>query len=155
VDAYHHFDAEAPPAAALDPATRARRERPMTETGRRGAILSDIHKGGGRMSGSNGREIYRVVWPRGVRTVQAADVAPRLTTLEGKTIGQLWDDLFRGDEIFPILEEELGRRFPGIRFVGYDTFGSTHGRDEGRVLAELPDKLRRHEVDAVISGMAC
>jgi hypothetical protein len=107
------------------------------------------------MSGSQGREIYRVVWPRGARTVQTADVAPRLRTLEGKTIAQLWDDLFRGDEIFPILEAELGRRFSGVRFVRYDVFGSTHGRDEARVLAELPDKLRQHEVDAVISGMAC
>jgi hypothetical protein len=107
------------------------------------------------MTGSDGREIYRVVWPRGIRMVQATDVAPRLSTLEGKTIGQLWDDLFRGDEIFPILEEELLRRFPGVRFVRYDTFGSTHGRDEQRVLAELPDRLKRLEVDAVISGMAC
>ena len=107
------------------------------------------------MSASDGREIYRVVWPRGARTVQASNVAPRLSTLEGKTIGQLWDDLFRGDEIFPILEEELGRRFPGVRFVRYDTFGSTHGRHEGKVLAELPEMLRRHQVDAVISGMAC
>ncbi len=107
------------------------------------------------MIGSDGCETYRVVWPRGTRTMQASDVAPRLTTLEGKTIGQLWDDLFRGDEIFPILEEELSRRFPGVRFVRYDTFGSTHGRHEQRVLAELPGMLERHEVDAVISGMAC
>lgn len=107
------------------------------------------------MIGSDGREIYRVVWPRGARTVRATDVAPRLRTLEGKIIGELWDDLFRGDEIFPILEEELTRRFAGIRFIRYDTFGSTHGRDEQRVLAELPDKLKRLEVDAVISGMAC
>ena len=107
------------------------------------------------MSASGGREMYRVVWPRGARTVEATDVAPRLTTLAGKTIGQLWDDLFRGDEIFPMLEEKLQRRFPGVRFVHYDTFGSTHGRHEQRVLAELPEMLRRHEVDAVISGMAC
>ncbi|MBI2200179.1 MAG: hypothetical protein HYU42_16530, partial [Candidatus Rokubacteria bacterium] len=46
-------------------------------------------------------------------------------------------------------------RFPGVRFVRYDVFGSTHGADEHRVLAELPDKLRRHGVDAIISGMAC
>jgi hypothetical protein len=107
------------------------------------------------MTGPDAREMYRVVWPRGARTMQATDVAPRLSTLEGKTIGQLWDDLFRGDEIFPMLEEELVRRFPGVRFVRYDTFGSTHGRDEQRVLAELPAKLRTLEVDAVISGMAC
>ena len=54
-----------------------------------------------------------------------------------------------------LLEEELTRRYPGVRFVRYDTFGSTHGRDEGRVLAELPAKLEALEVDAVISGMAC
>ena len=99
--------------------------------------------------------LERVLWPRGRRTVTARPVAPRLDTLAGKTIGQLWDDLFRGDEIFPILEEELTRRFPGVRFVRYDTFGSTHGRDEQRVLAELPARLKALEVDAVISGMAC
>jgi hypothetical protein len=42
-----------------------------------------------------------------------------------------------------------------VRFVRYDAFGSTHGRDEQRVLAELPAKLKALEVDAVISGMAC
>src|SRR6185437_4428043 len=84
--------------------------------------------GGDPMGAGESREIYRVVWPRGVQTVTTAELAPRLDSLAGKTIGQLWDDLFRGDEIFPILEEELGRRFPGVRFVRYDTFGSTHGR---------------------------
>jgi hypothetical protein len=39
--------------------------------------------------------------------------------------------------------------------VRYDTFGSTHGRDEQRVLAELPARLKELRVDAVISGMAC
>jgi len=107
------------------------------------------------MSASGGREMYRVVWPRGARTVEATDVAPRLTTLAGKTIGQLWDDLFRGDEIFPILERELGQRFPGVRFVRYDVFGSTHGAGEHRVLAELPDKIRSMKIDAVVSGMGC
>ena len=105
---------------------------------------------------AEGRDVTeRVVWPRGRKTVEPRPVAPRLDSLEGKTIGQLWDDLFRGDEIFPILEEELARRFPSVRFVRYDTFGSTHGRDEQRVLAELPARLKELEVDAVISGMAC
>lgn len=107
------------------------------------------------MNGTEGRETYRVVWPRGRKSADVEDLAPRLDSLAGKTIGQLWDDLFRGDEIFPVLEEELTRRFPGVRFVRYDAFGSTHGADEHKVLAELPDRLRALEVDAVISGMAC
>jgi hypothetical protein len=73
----------------------------------------------------------------------------------GKTVAQVWDDLFRGDEIFPMLEAALAQRFPGIKFVGYRTFGSTHGADERDVLKSLPARMREHGVDAVISGMAC
>ena len=106
------------------------------------------------MIGSDGREIYRVVWPRGARTVQASDVAPRLQTLEG-AVGELWDYLFRGDEIFPALREELRRRFPGIRFVEYPTFGSTHGAEEHDSISQLPERIAEHGVQAVISGLAC
>jgi hypothetical protein len=97
----------------------------------------------------------RVLWPRGRRTVAARPVAARLESLAGKTIGQLWDDLFRGDEIFPMLEAALAERFPGIRFVDYRTFGSTHGAEEHAVLADLPKRMRELGIDAVISGMAC
>jgi hypothetical protein len=97
----------------------------------------------------------RVVWPRGAKTVQPRPVAPRLKSLAGKTIGQLWDDLFRGDEIFPILERELAERWPDVKFVNYSVFGSTHGSDERQVLADLPGRLKELGVDAVISGMAC
>ncbi|HVG78617.1 MAG TPA: hypothetical protein VNF03_10780 [Patescibacteria group bacterium] len=99
--------------------------------------------------------LERVLWPRGRRTVTARPVAPRLETLAGKTIGQLWDDLFRGDEIFPMLEAALAQRYPGVKFIDYRTFGSTHGAEEHEVLANLPARMRELGVDAIISGMAC
>jgi hypothetical protein len=99
--------------------------------------------------------LERVLWPRGRRTVTARPIAGRLDTLAGKRIGQLWDDLFRGDEIFPMLAAALQQRFPGVTFVDYRTFGSTHGAEEHDVLAGLPARMREHGVDAVISGMAC
>jgi hypothetical protein len=107
------------------------------------------------MSTERDRATEGVLWPRGRKTVDVRPLAKRLGTLDGITIGELWDDLFRGDEIFPLLREELARRFPGLRFVDYRVFGSTHGGEEHRTMAELPDKLREHGVDAVISGMAC
>ena len=105
------------------------------------------------MSDSTGRE--RVLWPRGRKTAETRAVAPRLATLDDKTIGEVWDDLFRGDEIFPMLREELGRRYRNVKFVDYKTFGSTHGAAERKTIAEMPDRLRTLGVDAVISGMAC
>ena len=103
----------------------------------------------------NTHEQYAVVWPRGQQAVTMRPLAPRLDSLAGKTIGQLWDRIFRGDEIFPLLAEALAQRFPGVTFVHYDVFGSTHGAEEHQVLAELPNRLQQYGVDAVISGMAC
>ncbi len=107
------------------------------------------------MAGTHHDTPYAVVWPRGKKAVDIKPMAERLETLEGKTIGQLWDRIFRGDEIFPVLEAGLKQRFPGVEFVNYDVFGSTHGADEHQVLTNLPAKLKTLGVDAVISGMAC
>ncbi len=104
---------------------------------------------------SSDHQTHAVYWPRGSRTVSYQPVSPRLGSLEGRTVAFLWDYLFRGDEIFPMIERGLTERFPGIRFVGYDTFGSTHGEDEHAILAGLPERLRELQVDAVISGMGC
>jgi hypothetical protein len=98
---------------------------------------------------------YSVVWPRSPKSVDVKPLAPRLSSLEGRTVAFVWDFLFRGDEIWPTLKEALTERFPGMHFVDHDAFGSTHGEDELRILAELPQKLRSLGVDAVVSGMGC
>ena len=70
-------------------------------------------------------------------------------------MAQLWDYVFRGDEVFEFLEQGLAARFPGVRFVSWREFGNTHGSDEREVVASLPAKLKANGVDAVISGMGC
>jgi hypothetical protein len=42
-----------------------------------------------------------------------------------------------------------------MRFIGWEEFGSTHGDEEHKVLADLPGKLKALKVDAVVSGMGC
>lgn len=106
------------------------------------------------MSGSNDGH-YEVLWPRAPRQMQQRALAPRLNSLEGKTVAQLWDYLFKGDEVFELLEEGLKARFPGVRFVSWREFGSTHGDEEKDALAALPKRFKEMGVDAVLSGMAC
>jgi hypothetical protein len=105
-----------------------------------------------KMSDAPKMEVY---WPRGERVDEVKQPASRPGTLDGKTVAFLWDDLFRGDEIFATLQEGLKAKYPSVKFITHDTFGSTHGSDEQRILAELPEKLPRLGVDAVISGMGC
>ena len=98
---------------------------------------------------------YEVLWPRAPRQMQQRALAPRLDSLEGKTIAQLWDQLFKGDLVFDLLEKGIRSHFPEVRFVSWREFGSTHGGDEKAALAALPQRFRELGVDAVISGMAC
>lgn len=99
--------------------------------------------------------MYEVVWPKSPMGVQARRAAPRLDDLAGRRIGFLWDHLFRGDELFPVLAKELVQRYPSIEIVDHPEFGNTHGADENEMIAALPGELRARHVDAVVSGMGC
>jgi hypothetical protein len=98
---------------------------------------------------------YRVVWPRSRQAVEPQSLAQRPATLDGKTVAFLWDYLFRGDEIFPIIAAELQARYDGVTIVDYHEFGSTHGEHEHDIVSSLPQRLHDLGVDAVVSGMAC
>ena len=108
-----------------------------------------------RASRPSALDAHDVVWPRGRRGVERGELAKRLPTLEGKTIAFLWDAVFRGDEIFPVLQAALAGRFPGARFVPWDAFGATFGGAEAKTIGELPDRLRQFHVDAVVSAVGC
>jgi hypothetical protein len=94
-----------------------------------------------------------VVWPLGRRSGELTALPARIDGLNGKVVAELWDFLYRGDEVFPVLREELTRRYPDVRFVEYETFGNMHGDDEQEALERLPQLLREHNVDAVIAGV--
>ena len=104
---------------------------------------------------SSGDGLYDVVWPSGERKQALRPLARRLDTLEGKTIAQLWDYLFSGDEVFAALEEQLRTQYPGVKFVSWREFGSTHAVNEKELLASLPRRFKELGVDAAISSMAC
>ena len=98
---------------------------------------------------------FDVVWPRSPSGVERRRQAPRLDDLNGRRVAFLWDYLFRGDELFPLLEKELSARYPDLEVVGYETFGNLHGSNEKERVGRLPDDLRNRGVDAVVSGMGC
>ena len=100
-------------------------------------------------------DFYDVVWPRSPQAVELQDLADRPESLDGRTVGFLWNYLFRGDEIFPVIADELRTRDPSVEIIDFDQFGSTHGDDEMELIAALPELLRGRGVDAVVSGMAC
>jgi len=96
---------------------------------------------------------YDVLWPLSRRAVADTSAAPRLRDLNGKTVCELWDVIFRGETIYPLVRNYLTARFPGVKFVGHSEFGNFHGAREREVIAALPERLRAHQADAAIVGI--
>lgn len=101
-------------------------------------------------------DTFEVVSPLGAEAVAQRGIAPRLTDLNGKTIGELWNGMFKGDELFPVLRRLLTQRFPGLKIVPYTEFPHVYGGDnpakQKALAAQLADLARQKGCDAVISG---
>ena len=97
-----------------------------------------------------------VISPLGSETMDAQASAPRLETLNGKTIGEMWNGDFKGDFTFPILRELLRERYEDVRVVPYSEFPyatirgtPSHQREiDARMIALAKEK----GCDAVIAG---
>ncbi|HIJ56366.1 MAG TPA: hypothetical protein HPQ03_09605 [Deltaproteobacteria bacterium] len=94
--------------------------------------------------------------PVGVKLVDKQSVAPRLDTLEGKTIGETWNMDFKGDIMFPIYRELLKERFPGVKIVPYTEFPRSvlSGMPEYQkeVSQQIANSAKEKGCDAMISG---
>ena len=106
------------------------------------------------MKGS-GNDHFEAFWPRSPRQTNLKPLAKRLDSLKGKTVAQIWDYAFRGDEVFSALEEGFRTRFPDVRFVNWREFGSIHGAEGPDVVASLPQRFKEMGVSAVVSAMGC
>lgn len=96
---------------------------------------------------------YEVLWPLSRRAVQATNAAPRIPDLNDKTVAELWDVMFRGEQIYPLVRDYIKARFPRVKFVGHEQFGNFHGAREHLVTATLPERLRAAGADAAIVGI--
>lgn len=98
-------------------------------------------------------EIFQVVYPIGIQTIKNRKVADSIPDLNGKTICELWNYAFRGDDSFSIIEKLMKDKYPGLNFIPYENFGNIHDpSEEAKMMAELPAKLKKFKCDAVIAG---
>jgi hypothetical protein len=107
------------------------------------------------MSESQSSGFYEVLSPSGPMGVPQVATAPRPSSITGKKIALVWNYVFRGNEIFPVIESALKEKFGEVEFVSYDNFGSVMGGDEEAVLDDLPGKLADLGVTGVITGVGC
>lgn len=101
-------------------------------------------------------EKLAVVSPLGIEVVKAAGSAPRLPSLAGKTIGEVWNGVFKGNVTFPIVRRVLQQRFPDLKIIPYTEFPHAPHSDNPARQKELAEQViaiaQKNNCDALITG---
>ena len=81
-------------------------------------------------------------------------IAPRLADLNGKTVCEVWNGRFRGDALFPIIREQLKKRYPGVKVIPYTESSLLEvSGDTDELCESLLESLLQKGCDAVIAGV--
>ena len=100
----------------------------------------------------------KVISPLGAKvTDRTTPLAPRLDTLNGKTVCEIWNGGFKADVMFPIIEKMLRERYPDVKTVPYTEFPavtifSLDPSNKDATLKAVKAALLAKGCDAVITG---
>ena len=97
-----------------------------------------------------GSAILKVYDPTGAMEITEVH-APRLDTLEGKTIAELSNDTWQAHRVLPEIRRLLQERFPTARFIPYTEFPMGNEGIDTEKAAEIVARTGAH---AVIIGNA-
>ena len=106
-------------------------------------------------AGEAGETLYEVLPPYGHPTMEVAQPAPRLDTLDGKPICGIKNHIFRFEETWPIIVESLQKKYPNAKFSDtlWEKVDGTYPNEQA-FLDALPDLIEKYECDAVVVGNA-
>ena len=94
--------------------------------------------------------------PEGVYNVEPVEIAPRLTTLDGKTIALRWNGKPRGDDFLDGIAERLAGEVPTARIVklyDVDPLTATYGSSLAEA-AKAAKSIATYHPDIVIASQA-
>ena len=97
-----------------------------------------------------------VISPVGLPGTQNQAIAPRLDSLAGKTVGEVYNHHFKGDQMFALYRQLLKQRYPDVRIVPYTELPASFvGGDTAyhrRVAQEVAAQAKAKGCDALITG---
>jgi len=97
-----------------------------------------------------------VISPEGLQLSQMTGVSRHLDTLAGKTIGEVYNNHFKGEQMFGIYRRLLKETFPGVKVIPFDRFPRVYvGGDpasQKKTAREIAALAQEWEVDAIITG---
>ena len=97
-----------------------------------------------------------VISPEGLQLNAITGASRHLDTLEGKTIGEVYNNHFKGELMFSTYRRLLKEKYPGIKIIPYDEFPIVYvGGDaasQKRIAKEIAAIAKEKGCHAIITG---
>lgn len=101
-------------------------------------------------------EKIAVLSPEGLPLGASKGISRQLDTLEGKTIGEVYNNHFKGELMFQTYRRLFKERYPGIKVIPFDEFPIVYvGGDaasQKKVAREIAAIAKAKGCDAIITG---
>ena len=102
------------------------------------------------------KETMKVISPEGLPLSAAGTVSRPLDDLSGKTIGEVYNNHFKGELMFSTYRRLLKQKYPGIRIIPFDEFPIVYvGGDaasQKRIAKEIAAIAKEKGCHAIITG---
>ena len=99
---------------------------------------------------------YEVISPEGLPREATKGLSPHLDTLEGKTIGEVYNNHFKGELMFQTYRRLFKARFPGVRVIPFSEFPTVFvGGDpdsQKKTARDIALLAKERGCDAIITG---
>jgi hypothetical protein len=99
---------------------------------------------------------FSVISPEGLPLGATGGVSRQLDSLEGKTIGEVYNNHFKGELMFRTYRRLFEQKYPGIRVIPFDEFPIVYvGGDaasQKKVAKEIAALAKERGCDAIITG---
>jgi hypothetical protein len=102
------------------------------------------------------KEKLSVVSPEGLPLGATKNISNHLDTLDGKTIGEVYNNHFKGELMFQTYRRLFKEKYKNIKIIPYDEFPIVYvGGDpesQKRIAKEIAAIAKEKGVDAIITG---
>jgi hypothetical protein len=102
------------------------------------------------------KEKIGVISPEGLPLAVTKSISRHLDTLEGKTIGEVYNNHFKGELMFHTYRRLVKNKFRGVKIIPYDEFPTVYvGGDpasQKRIAREIAAIAKDKGCDAIITG---
>ena len=101
-------------------------------------------------------EKISVISPEGLPAGANSNIAPHLSTLDGKTIGEVYNNHFKGELMFETYRRLFREKYKNVKIIPFTEFPIVYvggdAESQKKIAKEIAALAKERGVDALITG---